>query len=180
MPFIPFLKGGRRNPPLFLFVFILPRLSSSQRYRAVILPNIKKFSRKTNKKATNLLGIVEFFAILHNVSGTGEARALAVFRMRSMMKNKFGNVDFFAYLCSTKTTRNMKEFYSEVRCDYYDGDGFFTVDAWRTANDDEEVKVIAVIHSSGDVYYIEPEARISPMAQEVIKDMVEKIKKGDL
>jgi len=74
----------------------------------------------------------------------------------------------------------MKEFYGEVRCDYYDGDGFFTVDAWRTANDDEEGKVIAVIHTSGDVYYIEPEARISPMAQEVIKDMVEKIKKGDL
>ena len=74
----------------------------------------------------------------------------------------------------------MKEFYSEVRCDYRDPEGFFCVDAWRTGDDNEEGKVIAVIHcDEGDTYYIEPEARISPMAQEVIKDMVEKIKNGE-
>ena len=71
----------------------------------------------------------------------------------------------------------MKEFYSEVKCDYNNDEGYWCVDAWRTGDDNEEGKVIAAIHeTAGDVFYCEPEARISPMAQEVIKEKVDEIK----
>ena len=71
----------------------------------------------------------------------------------------------------------MQEIYSEVRCDYNNDQGFWTVDAWRNP-EDEEGKVIAVINDkTGDVYYCEPEAHMfSPLAQEVIKQKVEEIK----
>jgi len=67
------------------------------------------------------------------------------------------------------------EHYEEVVCDYNDGDGYWTVDAWRP--DEDTGTVIAVIHeTAGDVFYIEPEARFSPKAQEVIKEKVKEIK----
>lgn len=71
-----------------------------------------------------------------------------------------------------------KEYYSEVRNDYYDEeDHFYRIDAWKTGDDNEDGKVIAVVHyPSADVYYIEPEAMSSPMAQEAIKERVEAIK----
>lgn len=70
----------------------------------------------------------------------------------------------------------MKETYSEVRCDWNNDEGYWCVDAWRSSDGDEEGKVIAVIHEeAGDVYYIEPEARFSPMAQEVIAAKVSEI-----
>ena len=71
----------------------------------------------------------------------------------------------------------MKEFYSEVKCDYNNEEGFWCVDAWRTQDGDEEGKVIAAIHeTTGDIFYVEPEARISPYAQEVINEVVKNIK----
>ena len=70
----------------------------------------------------------------------------------------------------------MRESYAEVKCDYNNGEGFWCVDAWRTGNDDEEGRVIAVVHDSGDVFYIEPEGRFSPLAQEVINAKVKEIK----
>lgn len=55
----------------------------------------------------------------------------------------------------------MKKIYSEVRCDYHDDDAHFTtIDAWRSGDDNEEGKVVAVVHDSGDVWYIEPDARV--------------------
>ena len=71
-----------------------------------------------------------------------------------------------------------KEYYGEVRNDYYDeSDHFWRIDAWKTSDDNETGKVVAVIHDpSGDVYYIEPEATFSPLAQEAIKQRVESIK----
>ena len=71
-----------------------------------------------------------------------------------------------------------KEYYAEVHNDYYDeSDHFWRIDAWKTSDDDEPGKVIAVIHDpSGDVYYIEPEAMFSPLAQEAVKQRIESIK----
>jgi hypothetical protein len=51
------------------------------------------------------------------------------------------------------------------------------VDAWRTGSDDEEGKTVAAINeTTGDVFYVEPEARISPMVKEAIEAKVAEIK----
>lgn len=73
--------------------------------------------------------------------------------------------------------RNIKrDYYSEVRCDYNDGNGYWTVDAWKNGNDDEEGKVIAVINdTTADVYYIEVEARLSAMVKEIVDAKVKEI-----
>jgi len=74
----------------------------------------------------------------------------------------------------------MKEKYCEVLCDYNNGEGFWTVDAWTSTDPDAEGKVIAYIHEmTGQVAYADPDARISPLAQEVIKEKVASIRKGD-
>ena len=76
-----------------------------------------------------------------------------------------------------KNKRSMREFYAEVRCDYNNGEGYWCVDAWRTGSDDEEGKTVAAINeTTGDVFYVEPEARISPMVKEAIEAKVAEIK----
>lgn len=73
------------------------------------------------------------------------------------------------------------ETYSEVRCDFLDDENFWSVDAWRTSDDNEEGKVVAVIHEKyGDVYYIEPEARLSPKVQEVVNSFVNEIHEREI
>ena len=60
----------------------------------------------------------------------------------------------------------MMESYVEARCDYCD-DGFWTVDAWR--DEEEDGKVVAILdEGTGRVFYIEPEARLSPRVEEAI------------
>lgn len=74
-----------------------------------------------------------------------------------------------------------RETYSEVCCDYINDENFWCVDAWKTGDDDEEGKVVAVIHEKyGDVFYIEPEASFSPKAQEVIKSFVNEIREREI
>ena len=76
----------------------------------------------------------------------------------------------------------IKEMYAEVRCDYNNGEGFWTVDAWTDPDPtaDENGSVVAVIHdTTGQVYYTDPCARYSPLAQEVIAEKVASIRKGD-
>lgn len=70
----------------------------------------------------------------------------------------------------------MKEYYSEVRCDHNDEQGFWCVDAWKTFNPNEAGREIAFIHEeTGQVAYADPDARISPLAQEVIRAKVAEI-----
>ena len=72
-----------------------------------------------------------------------------------------------------------KEWYEEVRCNYNNEEGFWCVDAWKPNT--EQGEVIAAIHeTTGDIFYIDPMARISPLAQEVIKEKIKEIKKNDL
>lgn len=59
------------------------------------------------------------------------------------------------------------DIYAEVRTDY-NADGFTCIDAWRTDDDNEEGRTVAVVHESGDVYYNEPEARRSQMVTEAV------------
>lgn len=70
----------------------------------------------------------------------------------------------------------MKEYYFEVRCDHNDEQGFWCVDAWKTFNPNEVGRVVAFIHEeTGQVAYADPDARISPLAQEVIRAKVAEI-----
>ena len=74
----------------------------------------------------------------------------------------------------------MKEKYCEVVCDYNNGEGFWTVDAWTTPEPDADGKVIAHIHEmTGQVAYADPDARFSPLAQQVIAEKVASLRKGD-
>lgn len=68
-----------------------------------------------------------------------------------------------------------KDTYSEVSVDYNNGEGFIMVDAWRPGV--EGGKSVAAIHAaSGDVLYIEPEARFSKRVQKAIDEKVREIK----
>lgn len=74
----------------------------------------------------------------------------------------------------------MKEKFCEVLCDYNNGEGFWTVDAWTSPEPDADGKVIAHIHEkTGQVAYADPDARFSPLAQKVIAEKVASIRKGD-
>ena len=67
----------------------------------------------------------------------------------------------------------MKEFYSEVKNDYNNGEGFICIDAWKTDDPEEPGKVVAAVHKfTGDIFYIEPEARQSPKVAEALRDIV--------
>jgi len=75
----------------------------------------------------------------------------------------------------------MKEPYKEVRCDHNNDEGFWTVDAWKTTDNNESGKVVAVIEqNSGNVFYIDPAARHSLLAQEVIRDKIYDIRLAGL
>lgn len=65
-----------------------------------------------------------------------------------------------------------KSRWQEIENNYHDeSDGFYRIDAWRTTNDDEEGKVIAVIDdTSGNVYCIDKLAEIDDFAQKMITE----------
>lgn len=59
--------------------------------------------------------------------------------------------------------------WSEVRSEFINEEGFLCIDAWKTANDEEEGKVIAYVDTlGGRVIYVDPMARIDENAQEII------------
>jgi len=67
--------------------------------------------------------------------------------------------------------------WGEVKCDYIDEDDlFWRVDAWKSADDDEEGKVIAYIDDlTGRVIYTDPIARVDEYVQEIIKEKKKEI-----
>lgn len=66
----------------------------------------------------------------------------------------------------------MKTKYCEVRNDYYDESAHFTtIDAWKSDDDMEEGKVVAVVHDSGDYWYTDSEAINDPMVEQAIKEV---------
>ncbi len=60
--------------------------------------------------------------------------------------------------------------YSEVRIDYYDDiDGVWTVDAWKTDDDNEEGEVVATINpATREVTYLNPAAKHDALVREEI------------
>ena len=74
----------------------------------------------------------------------------------------------------------MKEIFKSVEISYFDEDSnFWCVDAWRTDDDNEEGKVVAVIHESGDYYITDPDAQICSNVHQAISDKVSEIKGGE-
>ena len=66
--------------------------------------------------------------------------------------------------------------YKECLCNYKDG-AFYCIDAWKGLDENEEGKVVAVVHESGDVYEIEKGILLySPIVKEVVDDVVRRIK----
>lgn len=65
---------------------------------------------------------------------------------------------------------------TEVRNDYNDGEGFTTIDVWE--NDEEEGRVVAVVHDSGDVYFIDNGLRFNEEIQTAINEVKERLKKS--
>ena len=70
-----------------------------------------------------------------------------------------------------------ESFYSEIRCDYLNPEGYWTVDAWSDGN--EEGKVIAAIdEDTAKVFYVDGCARHDSYAQEIISEKVREILKS--
>ena len=66
--------------------------------------------------------------------------------------------------------------WAEIRNDYTDGIET-TIDAWETADDNEEGKVIAVvIHKTREVEYKDEDAKTDEYAQEKIREVLDGIK----
>ena len=71
--------------------------------------------------------------------------------------------------------------YKCVDTNYFDTEqNFWCVDAWRTDDENEEGKVVAVIHASGDYFITDPEARSCENVQKAISDKVREITVGVL
>lgn len=64
--------------------------------------------------------------------------------------------------------------WGEVRCDFLDEEThFWTVDAWKTPDDNEEGTIIAMIDDlTGRVIYLAPDAEADEQVQEVINDFL--------
>ena len=65
--------------------------------------------------------------------------------------------------------------FSYVENTYYDEESHFhAIDAW--IGNEDEGKIVAVVHDSGDVWYIDNTARYDDLVQERIKELVDKLK----
>lgn len=70
----------------------------------------------------------------------------------------------------------MRNYWSEIKCDYVDEDFICYIDAWKKG--EEQGQTIAWVDMlSGRVIYGCPEARVDEKAQEVIQETVKKAKK---
>ena len=65
--------------------------------------------------------------------------------------------------------------YGEIRANYYDDEEEKQfIDAWLTADDNEEGTVIAKVDlATKEVEYLDPDARYDSYAQEVISEVLE-------
>lgn len=69
-------------------------------------------------------------------------------------------------------------YWSEIRSNHINDEGFVCIDAWKTADDNEEGCVIAYVDTfSGRIIYVDPMARVDEYAQEVILEVFKKYQK---
>jgi hypothetical protein len=68
--------------------------------------------------------------------------------------------------------------YAEIRNDFEDN-GIVRIDAWTTADDNEEGKVIAYV-VNGEALYVDDNAQFDDYAQEVINEVIEEQKTSEV
>lgn len=69
-------------------------------------------------------------------------------------------------------------YWNEIKDDYINEEGFVCIDAWKTADDNEECSVIAYVDTlSGRIIYADSMARVDEYAQEIIRKVSEKYQK---
>ena len=61
---------------------------------------------------------------------------------------------------------------TEIRNDYNNDEGFTTIDVWE--DDNENGRVVAVVHKSGDVFFIDNRLRFDEEVQTAIKEVKER------
>lgn len=73
----------------------------------------------------------------------------------------------------------VNDIYKEVRCTHYcDIEHYWCVDAWKTSDDNEAGRVVAIINDFGGVFYRDPEAQNSTRVVECIREKVREIKES--
>lgn len=95
--------------------------------------------------------------------------------LHEMDEKMFNHVETFIEVLAEEDDET--SFWGEIRCDYLNPEGYWTVDAWKTFDDNEEGKVIAAIDDeTGKVFYVDGCAESDKYAQEVINAKVAEIK----
>lgn len=70
----------------------------------------------------------------------------------------------------------MERIWSEATCDYFDDfDNVWCVDAWKTADDNEEGEVVATITEDGEVTYKNPNAKNCLVVQDCINEFLKEL-----
>lgn len=71
--------------------------------------------------------------------------------------------------------------YKEVRCTYYDEYAhYWHVDAWKTDDDNESGRTVAVINDAGGVFYADPDAQLCTMVVECINEKLREIEEDSI
>lgn len=71
----------------------------------------------------------------------------------------------------------MKRHYNSVEITYFDEErNFYTVDAWKTDDPDEEGKVVGVVHPTGDYYIFDYDAMMCENVNRNVKEFSEYLK----
>ena len=80
-------------------------------------------------------------------------------------------------LCAAQIEDESKtDYYRDVEYNYAN-ENYVYIDAWKSDDVEEENgEVVAVVHKSGDVYYINPVARYSNRVKQAIREVKERIK----
>ena len=80
----------------------------------------------------------------------------------------------------SKKRRVNRSIYGEIRCDYLNPEGYWTIDVWNSKFEDdmeEEGRVFAAIDSeTAKVFYVDGCAKSDPYAQEVIDNKIREIR----
>lgn len=72
-----------------------------------------------------------------------------------------------------RVIKEWSEDYAEVRSNYYDDiKGATCIDAWKTADDNEEGEVVAYVYDNGEVEWCNPQARSSKLVQDEIRKVL--------
>ena len=102
----------------------------------------------------------------------GKVRVLPNMALMAVIGENGKAYDIPLYLLTDKSMERLyeqSEVYGEVRCDYLnEEDNWWCIDAWKTADDNEEGEVVGWVDAvSGNIYYKHEKAMCSQKVREV-------------